>query len=420
MLLDGSRFIVSSFYSFIAALSSIFDQALVVTKSADLPDLQDRSNIEDYEHPALLVWKPWGDIVTNKETQKRGVGTVFPLFEALPTPHAHTSLTSIGIGLLQRDARRRDQFRTSHTLSARSPRKHFDFTPLVVAVCGQHDIIERCFLPTKVAETGSHPRSQSWAVGFPADKPSILITELSPCTADTGIGLLSSTIPEVPEALSDLQWWLTFLPHCACACPPADFRPESFCSLCRPKNGPVLSLPVFPEIEEVMKQAYFLACKGFPEASGRPKKGPKISWELACGLCAGTNGSACHLWHACYRFAITGLIQTKTVSQCVEYYYSWKKILKFDCNRAQVGEKRPRTEHDEAELDEEKGPAGGDFPDLIPSFPFVKLGLVFREPFSSRVCALGYETPPTEQPKAHTLLERSSRNSEDKISGPRV
>ncbi|KAJ7303938.1 hypothetical protein JRQ81_011452 [Phrynocephalus forsythii] len=38
---------------------------------ADIPDLQDRSSLENYEHPATLVWKPWGDIATNKETQKK-------------------------------------------------------------------------------------------------------------------------------------------------------------------------------------------------------------------------------------------------------------------------------------------------------------------------------------------------------------
>ncbi|XP_066494334.1 zinc finger protein 541 isoform X2 [Tiliqua scincoides] len=38
---------------------------------AEIPDLQDSSSLENYEHPASLVWKPWGDITTNKETQKR-------------------------------------------------------------------------------------------------------------------------------------------------------------------------------------------------------------------------------------------------------------------------------------------------------------------------------------------------------------
>nr|XP_028597850.1 zinc finger protein 541 isoform X1 [Podarcis muralis] len=53
-------------------------------------------------------------------------------------------------------------------------------------------------------------------------------------------------------------------------------------------------------------------------------------------------------------YLIQKKIQTKTVSQCVEYYYSWKKILKFDTSRAQLVEKRPKREQDEVEMDEEK------------------------------------------------------------------
>ncbi|ETE71739.1 hypothetical protein L345_02432, partial [Ophiophagus hannah] len=62
----------------------------------------------------------------------------------------------------------------------------------------------------------------------------------------------------------------------------------SLCSLWRPKNRPVLSLPIFPEKTEVTKRAHFSACKGcrdFPKASGRQKKasnGWKISWEAQC------------------------------------------------------------------------------------------------------------------------------------------
>ncbi|KAL8219900.1 UNVERIFIED_CONTAM: hypothetical protein K2H54_035967 [Gekko kuhli] len=48
-------------------------------------------------------------------------------------------------------------------------------------------------------------------------------------------------------------------------------------------------------------------------------------------------------------YQIQKKIQTKTVSQCVEYYYNWKKILKFDCGRSQVVEKRSRKEQDEVE-----------------------------------------------------------------------
>uniref|UniRef100_A0A8B9M145 Zinc finger protein 541 n=1 Tax=Accipiter nisus TaxID=211598 RepID=A0A8B9M145_9AVES len=38
---------------------------------AELPDLQDRSDLEEAEEPASLVWKPWGDMATNLETQDR-------------------------------------------------------------------------------------------------------------------------------------------------------------------------------------------------------------------------------------------------------------------------------------------------------------------------------------------------------------
>ncbi|KAM4825709.1 zinc finger protein 541 isoform 1-T2 [Thomomys bottae] len=47
-------------------------------------------------------------------------------------------------------------------------------------------------------------------------------------------------------------------------------------------------------------------------------------------------------------------IQTKTVAQCVEYYYIWKKVIKFDCGRAPGLEKRVRRELDEVERTEEK------------------------------------------------------------------
>ncbi|XP_063471845.1 zinc finger protein 541 isoform X3 [Symphalangus syndactylus] len=49
-------------------------------------------------------------------------------------------------------------------------------------------------------------------------------------------------------------------------------------------------------------------------------------------------------------------IQTKTVAQCVEYYYIWKKMIKFDCGRAPGLEKRVRREPEEVERTEEKVP----------------------------------------------------------------
>lgn len=47
-------------------------------------------------------------------------------------------------------------------------------------------------------------------------------------------------------------------------------------------------------------------------------------------------------------------IQTKTVAQCVEYYYIWKKMIKFDCGRAPGLEKRVKREPDEADKTEAK------------------------------------------------------------------
>lgn len=40
---------------------------------AEIPELQDRSLAGVDEHVASLVWKPWGDMTTNPETQDRGV-----------------------------------------------------------------------------------------------------------------------------------------------------------------------------------------------------------------------------------------------------------------------------------------------------------------------------------------------------------
>ena len=39
---------------------------------AEIPDLQDSSLAGIDEHVASLVWKPWGDVMSNPETQDRG------------------------------------------------------------------------------------------------------------------------------------------------------------------------------------------------------------------------------------------------------------------------------------------------------------------------------------------------------------
>ncbi|XP_039100139.1 zinc finger protein 541 isoform X2 [Hyaena hyaena] len=53
-------------------------------------------------------------------------------------------------------------------------------------------------------------------------------------------------------------------------------------------------------------------------------------------------------------YLIHKTIQTKTVAQCVEYYYIWKKMIKFDCGRAPGLEKRVRREPEEADRTEAK------------------------------------------------------------------
>ncbi|KAK4806283.1 hypothetical protein QYF61_008469 [Mycteria americana] len=53
-------------------------------------------------------------------------------------------------------------------------------------------------------------------------------------------------------------------------------------------------------------------------------------------------------------YLIQKKIQTKNVSQCVEYYYIWKKKIKFDYSRAQVIEKKVKRDKDEVEETEDK------------------------------------------------------------------
>ncbi|XP_075393874.1 zinc finger protein 541 [Tenrec ecaudatus] len=53
-------------------------------------------------------------------------------------------------------------------------------------------------------------------------------------------------------------------------------------------------------------------------------------------------------------YLIHKTIQSKTVTQCVEYYYVWKKMIKFDCGRTPGLEKRIKRELEEAERTEEK------------------------------------------------------------------
>ncbi|XP_029474938.1 zinc finger protein 541 [Rhinatrema bivittatum] len=52
-------------------------------------------------------------------------------------------------------------------------------------------------------------------------------------------------------------------------------------------------------------------------------------------------------------YIIQKMIQTKSIFQCVEYYYTWKKLIKFDHSRSQVAGKRMKKEQSEAGKTEE-------------------------------------------------------------------
>ncbi|KFW74997.1 ELM2 and SANT domain-containing protein 1, partial [Manacus vitellinus] len=53
---------------------------------AEIPSLQDRSLAEVDEHKAELVWQPWGDLETNKDTQENGNFILILLPEFFCTP----------------------------------------------------------------------------------------------------------------------------------------------------------------------------------------------------------------------------------------------------------------------------------------------------------------------------------------------
>ncbi|XP_054855629.1 zinc finger protein 541 [Eublepharis macularius] len=175
---------------------------------AEIPDLQDRSLLDNYEHPASLVWKPWGDIAANKETQKR-VTDLLKLACSSAMPGGGTNL-------------------------------------------------------------------------------------------ELAVHCLHEAQGNVLEALNMLLLQGPQKPPCH---PLANYH----------YSGSHLWTPAE---KQLFKKAFGMHKKDF--------------------------------------YVIKKKIQTKTVSQCVEYYYNWKKILKFDCSRSQVVEKRSKREQDEVEMEEEK------------------------------------------------------------------
>ncbi|XP_015274514.1 PREDICTED: zinc finger protein 541 [Gekko japonicus] len=170
---------------------------------AEIPDLQDRSSLDNYEHPGSLVWKPWGDITTNKETQKR-VTDLLKLACSSAMPGGGTNL-------------------------------------------------------------------------------------------ELAVHCLHEAQGNILEALEMLLLQGPQKPPCH---PLANYH----------YSGSHLWTPAE---KQLFRKAFGMHKKDF--------------------------------------YQIQKKIQTKTVSQCVEYYYNWKKILKFDCSRSQVVEKRSRREQDEVE-----------------------------------------------------------------------
>ncbi|XP_077192615.1 zinc finger protein 541 isoform X1 [Paroedura picta] len=173
---------------------------------AEIPDLQDWSSLDNYEHPASLVWKPWGDIIINKETQKR-VTDLLKLACSSAMPGGGTNL-------------------------------------------------------------------------------------------ELAVHCLHEAQGNILEALEMLLLQGPQKPPCH---PLANYH----------YSGSHLWTPAE---KQLFRKAFSMHKKDF--------------------------------------YQIQKKIQTKTVSQCIEYYYNWKKILKFDCGRSQVLEKRPRREQDE--IEEEK------------------------------------------------------------------
>ncbi|XP_062818474.1 zinc finger protein 541 isoform X1 [Anolis carolinensis] len=174
---------------------------------AELPELQDRSSVENYEHPASLMWKPWGDIATNEETQSK-VTDLLKLACSSAMPGGGTN-TELAIHCLHET--QGNVLEALKMLLLKGPQK-----PPSHSIANYH-------------YTGS-------------------------------------------------QLWTT-------------------------------------EEKQLFKKAFATHRKDFN--------------------------------------LIQKKIQTKTVSQCVEYYYNWKKVIKFNCGRTYMAVKRKRVQ-DEVEMDEEK------------------------------------------------------------------
>lgn len=72
--IHGTSLLLPDLGSFVSqCLSPCFRHINVGSRfQAEIPELQERPLARVDENVASLVWKPWGDVMTNPETQDRG------------------------------------------------------------------------------------------------------------------------------------------------------------------------------------------------------------------------------------------------------------------------------------------------------------------------------------------------------------
>ncbi|XP_064293465.1 zinc finger protein 541 isoform X1 [Phalacrocorax carbo] len=117
-------------------------------------------------------------------------------------------------------------------------------------------------------------------------------------------------------------------------------------------------------------------------------------------------------------YLIQKQIQTKNVSQCVEYYYIWKKKIKFDYSRAQVIGKKVKRDKDEVEEAGEKAARGsGKRRRLLPKGSLPKRRAYHRPPHGVRSDAREPPCPPGSAGRRALFPCQECERVFDKIKG---
>ncbi|XP_040550881.1 zinc finger protein 541 isoform X5 [Gallus gallus] len=272
---------------------------------AEIPTLQDRPGLGSAEQ-AALVWKPWGDIATNEETQDRGCFTLY--------------LQEFG-GPLVKNA-------------------------FAAAFCTPRGsaLLFRALFHGAEGGLGAGAVGCEWLC--------------APRWAAGG-GQLGGSPQQCPSPLFfGTPWVLRWGPmrfdfHCLAVMELLNMA----CSSVMPGGGTNLELALhcLHEARGNVVDALELLLFGWPHKSQ--------SHPLANYRYTGSDvwtpverqlfRNAFHA-HKKDFYLIQKKVQTKNVSQCVEYYYIWKKIIKFDHSRAQNADKKAKRDGSEAEEAEEK------------------------------------------------------------------